>query len=187
MDADRFATVLRCLTATPSRRFVARALSGLAVSGALASRLWPSRRTGQEKEEETEEEAIVRAARGATAPPPPPCVPQDLATVCAAGCGTRSDNCGRSVDCPCPADRVCLANGGCAQECSPFAGNCPSGCGCAMGSAEGPRRCYSLVSCFQIPQLCSTTADCPPGQHCQVTLCGAIGTSPYRCAPLCTA
>jgi hypothetical protein len=119
---------------------------------------------------------------------PAACFSQDPALVCAAGCGVKADNCGRAVTCPCPAGQTCLANGTCAGTCNSDADTCPSGCVCsALPSVEGAFRCVpKLTSCNQIPQACTRTAECPQGQHCQITVCGTFGGAPNRCFPLCS-
>lgn len=120
-----------------------------------------------------------------------PCVPQDSALVCAAGCGTRSDTCGGAVTCPCPAGQGCLTNGTCATTCDPVAQLCPTTCRCVVNSpsAEAAVLCIpnAVVSCAQVPQACTSTAACPPGQACLLTQCGPGDSDTLRCVPVCPA
>jgi hypothetical protein len=120
----------------------------------------------------------------------PPCVPQDPVALCAASGGTKSDNCGRVVVCPCPAGKSSLSNYSCAKTCTTGA-DCPGAdpptgvCGCVYSSVEGPKYCLAPVqTCDRIPQVCTSTAQCPQGQFCAVTECPGDNR---RCWPLCSA
>jgi hypothetical protein len=113
------------------------------------------------------------------------CVPESPAATCNGRCGIWTNTCGQPVVCvTCPADRICLGNGSCAEVC--VFGSCPAGCECGW-SDEGPQTCYTNVStCLQIPQVCASTAECPPGQFCQGSSCGPGGSQQNRCWPICT-
>jgi hypothetical protein len=202
MDDVRFDILSRSLSTDQSRRTIARLLGGLALGGPLAllrlaeaeakckKKCGPCKRC---KKGKCKPKPAGTACSGGTcqrgaciADAPEPCVPQDPATVCAAGCGTRSDNCGRAVVCLCPDGDLCLGNGSCAQICVTGA-DCPAGCGCSPTNVEGTRLCAdSGLTCDDV-QECPTpsTASCPPGQHCQLTNCGSGGAIVNRCVPLC--
>jgi hypothetical protein len=113
------------------------------------------------------------------------CTPEPLVTTCAGRCGVWTNNCGQSVACyVCPGNRVCLSNGTCAIECpgaSPPCNQRPGCSGCSGSSVEGPGHCVKGATVCPT-QLCESTADCPPGTHCQQ--CPVNG--PTVCAPLCT-
>lgn len=118
------------------------------------------------------------------------CVPLAPATVCASlrRCsGTAADNCGRLINCTCPAGKDCSSNGSCLRTCV-FGGanTCPTGCGCSR-DAENVDACAPFgVSCDAAPQVCTATAECPPGYRCaSVGLCGPGGTLQLRCYPVC--
>jgi hypothetical protein len=117
-------------------------------------------------------------------PKPPICVPQPLAETCAGRCGTRLNNCNQPVACfLCPTGHDCLTNGSCARSCN-FSVDCPSGCGCSQATVEGGRHCVeSLQTCDDLAQVCTSTAECPPGHHCQET--GCSGPNQKRCVRVC--
>ncbi len=95
----------------------------------------------------------------------PPCGTGATATCCAAG------------------QDACLLNQSCAETCGAGHG-CPAGCRCSYPSVEGPTHCIPHpLTCEQIPQACTSTAECPQGQHCQEVVCG---DGLNRCVPLCT-
>ena len=56
---------------------------------------------------------------------------------------------------------------------------------CSIPSVEGPSHCATNPTCASVPQVCASTAECPPGQHCQVTGCGPDQSLVNRCVPLC--
>ena len=121
---------------------------------------------------------------------PGACGCENDAAACAGHCGnTTVNNCGQPVSCPCsdsclcPGTQECLSNGSCAAECD--GGLCATGCSCGDSSAEGPPRCVvPQSSCDGISQTCTSTTECPLGQHCQETQCPWPSS---RCVPLCTA
>jgi hypothetical protein len=110
--------------------------------------------------------------------PPAGCVPEPQAMTCAAGCGTRTNNCGETVTCPCPSGQECLRNGTCARSC----GGAPMAClGCAAPgnicfgeTIEGQALCVGIIDCLN-DQPCDPpdTSGCPPGFACFD--CGAEG------------
>jgi hypothetical protein len=88
--------------------------------------------------------------------------------------------------CRCPRNRVRLQNDTCAAICAADE-DCPANCTCPTEiqkiSVEGRRHCFPPnIGCDDIPQTCSSTADCPYGQVCEWTRC--LGES-YRCIALC--
>jgi len=85
---------------------------------------------------------------------------------------------------PCPGGRTHLSNGTCAKVCT--SGTvCHQLCQCNPSSVEGPSYCVADVvgGCQSIPQVCTTTADCPFGEVCLSTAPVCQGTN--RCAPVC--
>lgn len=95
----------------------------------------------------------------------------------------ENQTCVVSACCPkCPSGQECLSNGSCATVCVEQA-DC-TGCsgGCSFASVEGPQHCIeSVFACENIPQVCTSTSECPIGQHCQPTTC----FDEKRCFPLC--
>jgi hypothetical protein len=92
------------------------------------------------------------------------CVPESRSTTCGGRCGDRINNCGQTIGCPtCSGERACLSNGSCAHVCDP--GGCPDGCNCSLASTEGPSHC--IANGGTLGQTCTSTAECPHGQHCQ--------------------
>ncbi|MGH2617440.1 MAG: hypothetical protein ACRDJC_19575 [Thermomicrobiales bacterium] len=84
--------------------------------------------------------------------------------------------------CGCRGGRKHLTNGSCAKVCADES-DCALICACGLLSVEGERHCASdFMICTQIPQSCSTTAQCPLGQYC-LAIAGFCGTN--RCLPLC--
>ena len=114
------------------------------------------------------------------------CRPQPTAVTCSLRCGPVRNNCGRVLNCSCPADMVCQPNGTCGRIC-PSAGEaigCPPGCHCAVAAVEGGTRCIpaTITQCPQVPIVCVSTTDCPLGHYCSEPICEG-GTS--RCIPVC--
>jgi hypothetical protein len=70
----------------------------------------------------------------------------------------RRKKCGRS-------GQQCLSNGSCAIVCSDDA-DCLFGCGCSNPDIDGARHCIG-GRLEPMPVLCTRTADCPQGSHCQ--------------------
>jgi hypothetical protein len=114
------------------------------------------------------------------------CIPEPVGNTCAGRCGTWTNNCGQSVPCAaCPAGKVCLSNGSCSTPCPNF-GVCPAGCSCTPPNGEGAQICaQNEASCADLPQPCTTTTDCPVGQHCITTGCGQNNTDVLRCGRVC--
>jgi hypothetical protein len=209
MENDAFDSLTRSFTASHSdsmtRRGITRLLGGLALGGPLAVLGWA------EVEAKCKKKCgpCKRCKKGKCKPKPAgtactggtcqggacvqssaSCVSQDPAVVCSAGCGTKIDNCGRAITCPCPAGQTCLGNGTCAGTCNPSQqSSCPEGCICpGIPSVDGVFRCFPSVvtSCDQIPKACESSAACPQGTHCQPTFCVPNGSLTNRCMPLCT-
>jgi hypothetical protein len=118
------------------------------------------------------------------------CKPQPIAITCAGGrCGSALDNCRKPVTCPsCAAGKSCVAeNGSCSQSCDIFGPDiCPAGCSCSVQPATGgSAQCVpagAFFPCEQIPQVCTSTAQCPLGSFCGA-MTGVCGTN--RCVPVC--
>jgi hypothetical protein len=92
------------------------------------------------------------------------CIPESRTTTCGGRCGDRTNTCGQIVGCPtCSGERACLSNGSCAIVCP--VGGCPTGCGCGLPTTEGTSHCIANSS--SVGQPCTSTAECPHGQHCQ--------------------
>lgn len=197
MDDTRFDALTRSL-ATPSRRRLLRALvttlsgAGLAAGTDQAVPAHDLAATCKKRKDKAKRKKCLKKAKAHNAAHKRPgCVPQDPATVCAAGCGTRSNNCGQPVVCACPTGQACLSNGSCGRACTagmaPF---CPGECACPFGpSTEGPSYCVPTGStCEQAPQSCSSTAECPDDHYClETAACGPGNSKANRCVPLCTA
>jgi hypothetical protein len=116
------------------------------------------------------------------------CRPQPKAVTCAGRCGRFRNNCRKGVDCTCPADQTCFANGTCSRVCTAggtgtLAVSCPAGCDCEVDALEGGRHCVSelIETCTQVPIVCTSTAQCPVGHVCSTPVCN--GES--RCFPVC--
>ncbi len=124
------------------------------------------------------------------------CSPQPVETTCTTRCGLASTcplrcdtvvdpgACSQPVTCSCPSGHECLSNGSCGQICAQ-ASDCPgqtTGCSSCGASAEGPKHCSYHPACPD--QECTTTADCPVGEQCQVTSCGPAGSIKNLCVPL---
>jgi hypothetical protein len=93
------------------------------------------------------------------------CRPESRGATCAGRCGTWTNTCGQAVVCAtCPAGQQCLSNGSCDVDCVDNA-DCSGGSGCSNPSVEGARHC---ITGPLIPFVtCPSTAECPPGSHCQ--------------------
>jgi hypothetical protein len=117
------------------------------------------------------------------------CKPKPDGTDCGGTKVCQSGACMCPTECCADADcgglRECVANGSCAVLCADI--DCPTAaCSCTT-SVEGSRHCIVGLDCDDLLQECTSTADCPPGQHCQSTGCGPGGTLTDRCTPLCQA
>jgi hypothetical protein len=111
------------------------------------------------------------------------CHHQPLVVTCASGCGVRTNNCGRATACPCPPGRNCLGNGSCAETCT--TDSCPAGCFCPELAFEDEHHCTQSTPCEQTPQSCTSTAQCPTGSICTLTICSTGPMFATRCVPLC--
>jgi hypothetical protein len=160
MDADRFEAMLRALAVRPSRRDLARRLSGLALAGPIAA-LGLSSAVAKRRKKKKKKKS----------PPPPP-------LNCPGGCGnetcclgsctnlaSNSANCGACGH-TC-ATGLCV-NGAC--DCLFLAANCPATCSCAARIQAG-----SVCNGGGGGSVsCTTDADCPVGTACLVTnVCSA--------------
>lgn len=115
------------------------------------------------------------------------CTPEPPDVTCVGRCGTVPDNiCHLPASCTCPGNQQCLSNGSCAIVCVGVGNECPPAPGCVcQTSADGPKHCSDIARCDLYKQVCASTADCPPRQQCQVSTCGAGGSTENRCVPLC--
>ncbi len=118
------------------------------------------------------------------------CTPQPAAVTCRNRCGGTRNNCKQAVACTCPAETTCLPNQGCSRACAapPFA--CPAGCACFDGVLLVETSSFQCVplgisECEQVPQVCTSTAECPFGQFCGTTACSPGGDDEGRCIPVC--
>src|SRR5215213_7719176 len=111
------------------------------------------------------------------------CTPEPPAVTCAGRCGTAISvkTCRQPVACSCPRGQQCLANGSCSTLCT-LTADCPN-CFSCRASTEGAK--YCLAGTFCSSQTCTSTAECPVGEYCQVTDCGPNGTPENRCEQLC--
>lgn len=97
--------------------------------------------------------------------------------------GVAVNDCGRLINCGCPGGQSCLANGSCASNCE-LSGplGCPEDCVCFGPEVDNGKRCIPIpLPCDQIPQVCTSTVDCPLGTFCLVGPCD----DENRCVPLC--
>jgi hypothetical protein len=91
--------------------------------------------------------------------------------------------CGQDVACSCPSGQECLSNGTCGKVCT-VNSDCGGGvsiCGNCDPSTEGVKSCNAGSDCSE--QMCTSTAECPLGTHCQVVSSCPGGTQ-NRCVPL---
>jgi hypothetical protein len=196
MHAPHFDDLTRSLPGTGSRgsrrRAVALALSGalgLALSAsspadtAAKKKCPPCKKRKKGKCKKNKPNGTI--CPGGTCQHGSCCVPELPAATCAGRCGTWTNTCRQPVVCPgCPSGQDCLSNGSCTLTCAAQGVACGPGCLCSSPSVEGPNRCIeSFAGCAANPQACTSTAECPRGEHCQNVSCGA---SSQRCVPLCT-
>lgn len=117
------------------------------------------------------------------------CKPMTPAAVCAGArrCdGLAVNNCGKLINCTCPVGKACTDNGSCTRQCpasSPT--SCPSGCFC-QSDVENANTCFAgvITDCAQIPEVCATSTECPPGFRCFRTGCSPASER-NRCFPIC--
>jgi len=208
VDQKQFDDVSRTLSRRPSRRDVLRGLAGAGLGSLRLSDVGEARkkpkRKGNKKKSATRptpadapHDALTctpncaertcgndgcggscgncggdQICRGGTC-----CVPDAPAATCGGRCGTWTNNCGQPVVCSaCPAGQHCIGNGSCAVVCDDHA-DCSGACGgCSHPDTEGARHCVSNATNIS----CSSTADCPPGFHCQ-----DLGAMTKICIQLC--
>jgi hypothetical protein len=194
VDADRFDMLLRSLSEMPSRRSLARALTGFAASGALGSWLGFANTDAKKKHKHKKKKH---------------CSPNCFDRTCGNdGCGGSCGECDGDQTCqggncacpagtkdcdgacfpddaccpPCTTGQTCQSSGSCAIECS-SEDDCPAGCFC--GPAEIETFCIpDPAPCDTFQQGCSSDTECPLGQACFLATCG--GPDPGTCLPLCT-
>jgi hypothetical protein len=200
MDADHFETLLRSVSATPSRRGVLRVLGGCAVSllgwsGVPPTTAHNARRACAEIKNQKKRERCTRRAHKHNAQhagAPGPSVP--LAATCTDGAknGSETDvDCGGS--CPrCANTRACRSQHDCASALC-VSGVCKacrlaeSDCGI---DADGPCECQTHDIAMQ-PHVCTSRI---PGEtagncdHCpDDTFCVRTGLGDYTCFKPCGA
>lgn len=160
MDANRFDTLLRSLFAMPSRRGLARLVTGLTVSGTLGSYLGLVEADAKKKRKKKKRcPAGKKKCAGA-------CFPDDACCP------------------PCTVGQTCLESGFCAIVCSAPDLGCPAGCACGATAPElvcipDPPPCDTFL------QSCMFGAPCPEGLVCALTACPGENTD--RCMPSCEA
>lgn len=169
MHEDTFAVLARRLG---SRRSTLRSLFGGGCA-ALVAWLGPPGRVESRRGKKRRKKPHKKRRR---------CQPETPAATCAGRCGAeRTNNCGQAVACFCPDGPECLANGSCATPCFGRA-DCPQPCFCANEPGESSY-CTQHAACQDVTQGCSTSAECPPGEHCAPSSC--FGFIASRCQPLC--
>lgn len=190
MDSKQFDALTRALS---SRRSIVgasvAALLGLAGANEIAAH--DAGRACKRLNDPKRRRACLRRARAHNRrhrpqPTSPACVPQPLAVTCAGRCGTVLNNCNQATACfLCPTGKDCLANGTCARPCSTSL-VCPNLCACpTVPTVEGGQHCISFnqTCAVEMKQVCSSTTECPVGQHCQETACS--GPNRKRCVSVC--
>lgn len=121
------------------------------------------------------------------------CRPRPATEICArlGRCsGVAVNNCRKRINCTCPAGKRCLSNGSCAAICGPGFPDCTGDCGCSGPEVGGGFICRpaTVSQCEQVPEVCTTTADCPLGSFCFSQACvGSGGALENRCFPHCAA
>jgi hypothetical protein len=117
------------------------------------------------------------------------CKPRPVAVTCRNRCGGTRNNCRHKVSCTCPAGKLCLPNQSCSQACTPASPVCPAGCYCFSTQLveTSQHQCVpqGISDCAQIPQRCTSSAECPFGQFCGTTACSPSGDDEERCIPVC--
>ena len=182
MDADRFESLLRSLSPSPSRRRALRLLAGLVLGSPLAlgtpgtdahdTSAKCKKLADKDKRKKCLKKAKKHLARHGRQTPR--C--SDGLTDCGGGCvNTHTDeaNCG-SCGTGCATTQVCQA-GSCFPQstcpafgppaCGPSATACGPDCGCGV-SAEGNIVCIQSEPACEAPTPCTTSADCPFGKAC---------------------
>lgn len=162
MAETGFDRLILALAATGSRRGFSRVVARMALAGPLAA--FPGWRDAAGKKRKRKKKRKCKD-----------CGPCDIC---------RKGKCQPAIGI-CPSGQICLSNGSCALECGVDGSICGAiGCGggCPQ-TIEGTGECaLGVPTCAGIPRVCGSTAECPKGEHCELTSC----PEPYRCVPLCT-
>jgi hypothetical protein len=173
MEADRFDDIVRTLSATPSRRAIARAMSGFALAGGMGTLLGLADAESRKRKRKHKKKKR--------------CTPRCTGRVCG------KDGCGGTCGVACTNGRVCQ-NGTCRcpTECC-VDPDCAAGQLCAQGQcvtgqgacALGTDACLTpLPTCGAPSCYCSTrngTTRC--GNHVPISACDSC-TSDADCAAL---
>ena len=116
------------------------------------------------------------------------CRPQPVSVTCANRCGRTTNNCKKAVACACPAGKLCLINDSCSRLCDGEVIPCPANCECGVPAVEGGTHCFpaAIQKCEQVPQVCTSTSQCPIGHFCGIADCGPAGALEGRCIPVCS-
>jgi hypothetical protein len=189
MDSDRFDALSRVLSSR--RAALTGVLGGVAallglprVEEASAHNPIPA---CQKLADPTKRQACLRRARRHNRKQHS-CKAKPLAVTCADGrCGPRRNNCRRQVSCPCASGKLCLGNRTCSRFCG-LSVPCPPGCACGAPDISGSLiHCLPLTisDCPQVPQVCTSSTECPFGHYCGRTVCGPGMTEQGRCIPVC--
>jgi hypothetical protein len=189
MDADRFETLLRSLSGSPSRRSALGLLAGSALGSMLTLGAAPTEAKRKKKKKNKRSTTSIPVT---TSPPPPPPPP---APTCSDGVknGSETDvDCGGGTCPPCEHDKACQGTGDClsrvctnqvcqAPSCSDTVknetetdidcgGNCPK---CGAGKAclvNGD--CVSNVCQSQVCQPTCAERSCTLDTQCAAVGCG---------------
>ena len=209
MDQHHIAALTRALSRVPSRRDVLRGLAGAGLGlGALRQPETADAKKKRKKKKKTNTAApppptatctptcrrkvcggdgcggsCGSCAAGQLCRSGTCCTPEPPEVTCAGRCGQVTGNtCHEPVACACPSGQECLSNGSCATVCTPSANPCPN-CTLCGASIEGANHCSGWTYCES--QTCTSTAECPVGTYCMVTMCGPGGSNENQCMPLC--
>jgi hypothetical protein len=186
MDHSQFDRLTRALVMGSSRRDLLLGFASAAV-GLIATR-FTSNVDAKKKHTKKHNKQQKQQQTPVTPPVDPPATSPET---CTPSCGGRTcgggDGCGGSCG-TCAAGQLCLDNGSCATTCDVLGGvGCPAGCSCPPSVGVATGNCTEfVVACTDIPQVCTSSAECPPGQSCQSTGCVSGGQFENRCIPLCT-
>jgi hypothetical protein len=176
--AERFETLLRALSATPTRRSAVRVLAGSAFGGVLTpgAQVIDAQSKGRRGASKGKRKKC-RCARPPTTPPPCPAEPP--AVTCAGGaCGPRTNNCGQTISCGCTDPAV--------PECC--GGFCHGLCGAAEFRNRGSCQCVPCRQETAIGTVCANNVECcsnvcaPLGgpdqpRICRIVDCRDVGQS----------
>ena len=116
------------------------------------------------------------------------CKALPVTVTCANRCGSTTNNCKKAVACACPPGKLCLLNDSCSRLCEGEVIPCPPTCNCGIPAVEGGTHCFpaALEECQQVPQVCTSTSQCPIGHYCGIADCGPAGALEGRCIPVCS-